>query len=79
MDAWTIEVRSDDPARSVELSWEGSPEVLKHTVVVDLETGEKTKGLAGRYRFDLSRETRTLRWQYHPRKRTARTSKEQAK
>ena len=72
-------MHSDDPARHVELSWEGPPEVLEHTVIFDLETGKKIKGLAGRYGFDLSAETRTLRWQYHPRKRRARTSKEQAK
>jgi len=46
---------------------------------VDLVTGEETNGVAGRYRFDHSGETRAFLWQYrsgHPR---TRTSGEQAK
>lgn len=65
-DTWTFEIRSDQANRQAKLSWEGPPEVLENSVIVDLETGDEIPADDGEYSFELAETTHSFRWQYTP-------------
>lgn len=62
-DSWRFEVRSSDPDRYVTLRWEGSPEVLRRSQLVDLVTGKAIQPNSRReYNFTMEGTSRAFAW-----------------
>ncbi len=65
-DNWTFEIRTDDPSRTLLLTWDGPEEVLKRSVLIDDETRTRIPAIERSYEVNLTTATRTLRWRYKP-------------
>ncbi|MEM9255714.1 MAG: hypothetical protein AAGA91_09710 [Pseudomonadota bacterium] len=69
-DQWTFEVRSDDPARELTLSWAGSKRGrLRKMVLIDLEEGVIVPALdenkvANSYTFVMNGNVRAFAWRW---------------
>jgi len=65
-DDWTFEVRSDDPARALSLTWEGGNTKLKSMVLVDLQEGTAVAaaidGVTQTYHFTMNGTVRQFAW-----------------
>ncbi len=62
-DSWQFEVLTNDPERSVTLSWEGLPEILKRSRLIDNVTGEVIKvGKETNYTFTMGDTSRSFTW-----------------
>ena len=60
-DSWSFEVRSDDDARQVSLSFEGSEKILNRSRLIDEATGEKIKvDGGGDYTFVMNGVSRSF-------------------
>jgi hypothetical protein len=61
-DRWTFEVRSNDPGRVLNLSWQGPLDIMEKSTLIDVETGTEVTGTFGSYEFSMNGETRTFEW-----------------
>jgi len=62
-DSWQFEVRTNDPQRVITLSWEGLPEILKRSVLIDEETGDIIRAKSeSEYTFTMGGESRRFTW-----------------
>lgn len=66
---WTFVIRADRPGTPVVLSWEGSPDILKRSRLVDRATGRTLNPAAkpyvtGGYAVTLKGGTRTFTWRF---------------
>jgi hypothetical protein len=65
-DEWTFEVRSDDPARDLSLTWVGENTSFKNMVLVDLEEDKVlaavVNGEPQTYHFRMSGTVRAFAW-----------------
>jgi hypothetical protein len=65
-DEWTFEVRSDDPARDLSLTWVGERTNMKHMVLVDLQEDvvfpAVVSGLPQVYNFRMNGTVREFAW-----------------
>lgn len=65
-DAWTFEVRSNDPGRFLVLSWQGPMAILTRSTLVDRATGKTLPAVKGNYRIGaLGGSSRTFEWRYN--------------
>ena len=65
-DAWTFEVRSDDPTRDLSLSWQGNQANFKRMVLVDVQDNTvvpaEINGVKQVYRFRMNSVVRQFTW-----------------
>ncbi len=65
---WAFEIRADKPGGTVVLTWEGPPEILARSILIDRATGRTIKPTAKPYRqgyhLTLTSATRSLVWRY---------------
>ncbi len=65
---WAFEIRADKPGGTVVLTWEGPPEILARSILIDRATGRAIKPTAKPYRqgyrLTLTSTTRSLVWRY---------------
>jgi hypothetical protein len=66
VDAWSFEVRSDDPTREISLAWSGTAKILAKSHLIDNATGAVIKPTHdGTYRFSMSGISRSFTWKYN--------------
>ncbi len=65
---WTFEIRTDRPGTPVVLTWEGPPEILQRSRLIDRATGRTliptAKAYATGYRVTLTSGKGTFTWRY---------------
>jgi hypothetical protein len=62
---WTFEVRADRAGQPVVLRWEGDPQILKRSVLIDKISGKRiSPASATSYSLTLNTSTRQFTWQY---------------
>lgn len=65
VDQWDFEVRTNDPTRTVTLSWEGLPKVFRRSRLIDVETGEMINvNKVKQYTFTMSDTSRQFTWKF---------------
>jgi len=65
MDRWPFVVISDDHERKVTLSWQGPEQILKNSLLIDLDNNEVIEpDKQGRYTFITGSEFRNFEWEY---------------
>lgn len=71
-DDWNFAIRTHTPGIPAVLSWEGPEDVLKHSSIVELATGEvlvKDCSAVSDYTVELTEEGVILVWEYRAKKR----------
>ena len=65
IDRWPFVVISDDHERQVTLSWKGPEQILKNSLLIDLDNNEVIEpDKQGRYTFITGSERRNFEWEF---------------